>query len=124
MLLRCLWFRVYPIQEPIAILEPRQAGRGYDFDTVTVIRVYWAGFRPINIPVPVGYFTTSEGGSSHLRYWRHNLLLILRHTCMVLEMSLHWPQIVKHWRRSLALGSGTTTSPVPHIPAESVHLPH
>ena len=102
-------FRVYPIRETLDILQQRRAGRGYDFDTVIAVRLFWAGVRPINIPVPVRYFTASEGGVSHFRYWQDNLLLILRHTCMVMEMVLWWPLILRRRRRALALSSGIAT---------------
>ena len=97
-------FRVYPIPETLNILLNRRDGRGYDFDTVTVVRLFWTGIRPINVPVPVRYFGRSEGGVSHFRYWRHNLLLVLRHTCMVLEMPFHFAEIHRNRRRSVAAG--------------------
>jgi glycosyltransferase involved in cell wall biosynthesis len=105
-------FRVYPIRETLHILHGRRAGRGYDFDTVTVVRLFWAGVRPINIPVPVRYFAAADGGVSHFRYLRHNLLLIWRHTGMVLEMVLRWPAILRYRRRALALGCEWSGAPV------------
>jgi len=95
-------FRVYPIPELLAIFHGRSAGHGYDFDTVAAVRLFWAGVRPINIPVPVRYFDAAEGGISHFRYWRDNMLLVRRHTRMVLEMVVRWPAIWRHRQRVLS----------------------
>jgi hypothetical protein len=40
-----------------------------------VVRLSWAGVPAINRPVPVHYFRSEEGGVSHFRYGRDNLLL-------------------------------------------------
>lgn len=92
-------FRVYPIPETLNVLQNRRAGKGYDFDTVTVVRLFWAGIRPINVAVPVRYFGASEGGVSHFRYWRHNFLLVVRHTLLVLEMPFHLAEALRQIRR-------------------------
>jgi len=104
-------FRVYPIPETLKLLQSRRAGKGYDFDTVTVVRLFWTGIRPINVPVPVRYFSASEGGVSHFRYWRHNLLLVLRHSCLVLEMPLHLAQILRHRRPASACTTTSSSGP-------------
>lgn len=104
-------FRVYPIRETLASFHGRSAGRGYDFDTVAVVRLFWSGIRPVNILVPVRYFAASEGGVSHFRYWRDNLLLIRRHTGMVIELLVRWPAVWQHRRRTLSHESGLARNP-------------
>ena len=98
-------FRVYPIPETLAIFQKHSTGRRYDFDTVAVVRLFWMGVRPINIQVPVRYFSPAEGGVSHFRLWRDNLLLITRHTRLVIEMPFRWPAIWRHRQGARARGT-------------------
>jgi glycosyltransferase involved in cell wall biosynthesis len=88
-------FRVYPIQESLRILQSTRGARRFDFDTELAVRLFWAGVPPINLSTPVHYFKPAEGGTSHFHYLRDNLLLIQRHTLLVLEM---WPQIGRIWK--------------------------
>jgi hypothetical protein len=126
-------FRVYPLQEALQILQSRRAGRGYDFDTVMAVRLFWAGVRPINVPVPVQYLTSAQGGVSHFRYLRDNLLLVWRHTMMVLEVPLRWPGILRNRRRALAFGTkhdveadrdanSSLPTVAPHAPSDEARL--
>jgi glycosyltransferase involved in cell wall biosynthesis len=78
-------FRVYPIAKSIQILESIRGGRQFDFETQLAVRLVWAGVRPMSVPVPVKYFGRREGGVSHFRYLRDNLLLARVHTWLVLQ---------------------------------------
>jgi hypothetical protein len=69
-------FRVYPIARLIEIFERTSGMRRFDFDSEAVIRLCWRGVRPINVPTPVRYFRRDQGGVSHFKYVRDNLLLI------------------------------------------------
>jgi glycosyltransferase involved in cell wall biosynthesis len=88
-------FRVYPIRKSVRILQSTRGARRFDFDTELVVRLFWAGVPPINLPAPVRYFNPAEGGTSHFHYLRDNLLLIRRHTLLVLKML---PQIRRIWK--------------------------
>jgi glycosyltransferase involved in cell wall biosynthesis len=88
-------FRVYPIQESVRILQGIRGARRFDFDTELAVRLFWAGVPPVNLPAPVHYFRPAEGGTSHFHYLRDNLLLIRRHTLLVLEML---PQMKRIWK--------------------------
>lgn len=88
-------FRVYPIQESVRILQRIRGARRFDFDTELAVRLFWAGVPPVNLLTPVQYFKSTEGGTSHFRYLRDNLLLIRRHTLLVFEML---PQLRRIWR--------------------------
>jgi hypothetical protein len=88
-------FRVYPIQESVHILQGTRGARRFDFDTELAVRLFWAGVPPINLSTPVQYFKPAEGGTSHFHYLRDNLLLIRRHTLLVLEML---PQMRRIWQ--------------------------
>lgn len=68
-------FRVYPLSPLRAIMEASPHMRRYDFDAEAVVRLSWRGVAAINQPVPVRYFQADEGGVSHFRYGRDNLLL-------------------------------------------------
>jgi glycosyltransferase involved in cell wall biosynthesis len=68
-------FRVYPLAPLRAVMETSPHMRRYDFDAEAVVRLSWRGVPAINQPVPVRYFRCDEGGVSHFRYGRDNLLL-------------------------------------------------
>ena len=68
-------FRVYPLSPLRALMEASRHMRRYDFDAEAVVRLSWLGVPAINEPVPVRYFRADEGGVSHFRYGRDNLLL-------------------------------------------------
>jgi glycosyltransferase involved in cell wall biosynthesis len=89
-------FRVYPVAPLLDVLGPRSGGRRYDFDTEAAVRLYWAGIEAINLPTPVRYFTSAEGGVSHFHYLRDNVTLVLMHARLILEMLiLRWPAVLR-----------------------------
>lgn len=90
-------FRVYPIAPLVSIMRRQPWMRRFDFDTEAVVRLAWRGVKPINVDAPVKYLTKEEGGVSHFRYGRDNVLLTWMHTRLVLEFVLRLPLLV--WRR-------------------------
>jgi glycosyltransferase involved in cell wall biosynthesis len=80
-------FRLYPIVPALEILKNTKWARRFDFDTVLSVRLTWAGLPCINVAVPVFYPPRSEGGVTHFRYLRDNLLLVAAHARLLLE----WP---------------------------------
>jgi glycosyltransferase involved in cell wall biosynthesis len=72
-------FRVYPIDALVAVMQRHAWMRRFDFDAEAVVRLCWRGVRPINLPAPVRYFRPEEGGVSHFRYGRDNVLLTWMH---------------------------------------------
>lgn len=68
-------FRVYPIGPLLEAFANTTGMRRFDFDSEAAIRLCWQGVRPVNIATPVRYFRRAEGGTSHFRYLRDNLLL-------------------------------------------------
>jgi glycosyltransferase involved in cell wall biosynthesis len=72
-------FRVYPIGPLIAVMRRQLWMRRFDFDVEAVVRLCWRGVQPINLAAPVRYFRPEEGGVSHFRYLRDNLLLTWMH---------------------------------------------
>ena len=72
-------FRVYPIAPLAEIMRRHVWMRRFDFDTEAVVRLAWQGVTPINIAAPVKYLRPDEGGVSHFRYGRDNVLLSWMH---------------------------------------------
>jgi glycosyltransferase involved in cell wall biosynthesis len=93
-------FRVYPIADLIAVMRASAWMRRFDFDPEAAVRLSWAGVPPINIAVPVRYLSAAEGGVSHFRYLRDNLLLTWMHTRLVLEFLLRLPLLALRRFRS------------------------
>ena len=91
-------FRVYPIDDLIAVMRRQPWMRRFDFDTEAVVRLAWRGVKPINLAAPVKYLTAEEGGVSHFRYGRDNVLLTWMHIRLMLEFALRLPLLL--WRRA------------------------
>lgn len=71
--------RVYPVSPLVRTMENIRWARRYDFDAEIAVRLSWRGVRPVNIPTPVKYLTADEGGVSHFKYGRDNVLLTWMH---------------------------------------------
>ncbi len=95
-------FRVYPIAPLRAIMGSSRWMRRFDFDPEAVVRLCWAGVRPLNLEAPVRYFRADEGGVSHFKYLRDNTLLTWMHTRLFLGFLWRLPLLV--WRRCRAGG--------------------
>ena len=87
-------FRVYPIAALIEVMRRQPWMRRFDFDTEAVVRLAWRGVAPINIAAPVKYLTAAEGGVSHFRYGRDNVLLTWMHTRLMLGFVLRLPLLM------------------------------
>lgn len=90
-------FRVYPVAALIEVMERQPWMRRFDFDTEAVVRLAWRGVKPLNVDAPVKYLTAKEGGVSHFRYGRDNVLLTWMHLRLMLEFALRLPLLA--WRR-------------------------
>lgn len=84
-------FRVYPIAPLRRIMERQPWMRRFDFDAEAVVRLCWRGVHPINLAAPVKYFRPEEGGVSHFRYLRDNVLLTWMHVRLIVESVLRLP---------------------------------
>ena len=91
-------FRVYPITDLIAVMRRQPWMRRFDFDTEAVVRLAWRGVKPLNLAAPVKYLTAEEGGVSHFKYGRDNVLLTWMHLRLMLEFALRLPSLL--WRRA------------------------
>ena len=72
-------FRVYPLRATGAAMERTRADR-MDFDPEVLVRMVWAGTPVRAVPVHVRYLRPEEGGVSHFRMVRDNLLISWMHT--------------------------------------------
>ncbi|MGM9428352.1 glycosyltransferase family 2 protein [Hydrogenophaga sp. MI9] len=98
-------FRVYPIAPLAKIMRGNRFMRRFDFDPEAVVRLCWAGVRPVNIDAPVRYLSAEEGGVSHFKYLRDNTLLTWMHTRLFLGFVLRLPVLI--WRRLVRPGAST-----------------
>lgn len=87
-------FRVYPVAALIAVMHRQPWMRRFDFDTEAVVRLAWRGVAPVNMDAPVKYLRPEDGGVSHFRYGRDNVLLTWMHSRLVLEFLLRLPWLV------------------------------
>jgi len=87
-------FRVYPIEPLRRTMHGQRWMRRFDFDPEAAVRLCWLGVRPVNLPAPVNYFSAAEGGVSHFRYGRDNLLLTWMHTRLFLGFLLRLPVLL------------------------------
>ena len=55
-------FRVYPIAPLMRVMHGTRFMRRFDFDPEAVVRLCWAGVRPVNIDAPVRYFSPARRG--------------------------------------------------------------
>ncbi|WP_205750524.1 glycosyltransferase family 2 protein [Azonexus hydrophilus] len=87
-------FRVYPLQPLIRIMRGNRWMRRFDFDPEAVVRLCWAGVRPRNMDAPVRYFRAEDGGVSHFRYLRDNVLLTWMHSRLFLGFLWRLPALL------------------------------
>jgi glycosyltransferase involved in cell wall biosynthesis len=87
-------FRVYPIADLRAVMEKTCWMRRFDFDAEAAVRLCWRGLGLVNKPVAIRYFRPDEGGVSHFRYLRDNLLLAWMHSRLLLGFLARLPYLV------------------------------
>lgn len=76
-------FRVYPIERALAA---GARGNAMDFDPEIAVGIAWAGAPVLNLGTRVRYLSAAQGGVSHFRMWRDNVLISWMHTRMVLAL--------------------------------------
>ncbi len=87
-------FRVYPVEPLRQVMKKQRWMRHFDFDPEAVVRLCWRGIRPVNLPAPVRYFKKDEGGVSHFRYLRDNVLLTWMHMRLFAGFVLRLPALL------------------------------
>ncbi len=87
-------FRVYPVEDTVRLMESIRTARRFDFDTEVAVRLYWQGYRTLNVPVAVRYLTRQEGGVSYFRYLPDNVLLVKTHLRLLAGMLPRLPRLL------------------------------
>ena len=90
--------RVYPIVDALAA---NATGDAMDFDPEVAVRMVWRGTPVINVPARVRYVSAEEGGVSHFRLFRDNLLLSWLHFRLTVRLVFS-----RVFRSRLALSDG------------------
>ena len=87
-------FRLYPLKPLVRLMGRHRGMRRFDFDVEAAVRLSWLGVPALNRRVPVRYFTPAEGGVSHFRYGRDNLLLTAMHTRLFFGFLARLPRLL------------------------------
>jgi len=87
-------FRVYPMAPLEAVMRGQRWMRRFDFDVEAAVRLCWRGVRPLNRVAPVHYFAPDDGGVSHFRYGRDNVLLTWMHCRLFCGFLLRLPSLM------------------------------
>lgn len=96
-------FRVYPLESLQRALKATRWARGFDFDQEVIVRMFWSGTPTVNLAAPCRYLSREEGGVSHFKYVRDNLLLIWLQIRLLSELIFwRWPSVLR-LRRSRRL---------------------
>ncbi|MGE0790142.1 MAG: glycosyltransferase family 2 protein [Sandaracinaceae bacterium] len=75
-------FRVYPVHEALGL---RVSSDMMDFDPEIAVRLAWRGVPVINLPTKVRYVSAEDGGVSHFRLLKDNVLISLLHARLCIE---------------------------------------
>ncbi|TLU74648.1 glycosyltransferase family 2 protein [Lichenicoccus roseus] len=103
-------FRVYPLAPLRRVMRSTSWMRRYDFDAEAAVRLCWAGIRPVRLAAAVRYLAPSEGGVSHFRYGRDNVLLTWMHLRLASTgLLLHLPVLLR--LRSCCPSPGAPAAP-------------
>jgi glycosyltransferase involved in cell wall biosynthesis len=95
-------FRVYPIAALIRVMRWQPWMRRFDFDVEAAVRLSWRGVPAINIRAPVSYIRAEDGGVSHFRYGRDNVLLSWMHFRLFCGFVLRLPLLLTRRRQGSA----------------------
>jgi glycosyltransferase involved in cell wall biosynthesis len=87
-------FRVYPIEPLRKVMRFNPWMRHFDFDPEAAVRLSWRGVKVVNLLASVRYFSTDEGGVSHFRYLRDNILLTWMYARLFVGFVLRLPVLL------------------------------
>jgi glycosyltransferase involved in cell wall biosynthesis len=86
-------FRVYPLAPTLAVLDSEPVGKGMDFDTGIMVRLFWRGVPVVQIPVGVVY---PKGNTSNFHLYHDNWLVTRMHARLVIGMLGRLPTILRN----------------------------
>ena len=88
--------RVYPLEPLVQEMQRRRGMRRFDFDVEAAVRLSWRGVPAVNLAAPVRYFSAEQGGVSHFRYGRDNVLLTAMHVRLFFGFLARLPRLIAH----------------------------
>jgi len=80
-------FRAYPVSK---VCKLGSMGKRMSFDPEILVRASWAGIAVVQVPTKVRYLTEEEGGVSHFRMVRDNVLHTWLHVRLIIQAPLRW----------------------------------
>lgn len=80
-------FRVYPLP---AILTLGRLSKRMVYDPEVLVRASWAGIPIVTVTTRVRYLSAEEGGVSHFRMVRDNVINVCVHGWLMLQAPLRW----------------------------------
>lgn len=86
--------RLYPLPVLLEAFRGTRFARRFDFDTEVAVRLCWQGVPVMNVPTPVRYIATADGGVSQFRYLRDNALLTWMHARLMCGFFLRLPVLL------------------------------
>jgi hypothetical protein len=87
-------FRVYPVAPLLRTFAETRFMRGFDFESEAAVRLSWRGVPAVNVRTPVRYFRREDGGVSHFKYLRDNLLLVFMYLRLLVTLPTRLPGIL------------------------------
>ncbi len=84
-------FRVYPLTSTVKLIDEVSLGKRMDFDTEIMVRLYWRKVKVYFCPTKVDY---PEGGVSHFRAFKDNVLISWMHTRLFFGMLARAPVLI------------------------------
>ena len=81
-------FRVYPLEQTLAVIDGHRPGARMDFDADLLVALRWAGMPLHFLPTKVRY---PDQGVSHFRYVADNVRMVGLHVRLMLRMLLRSP---------------------------------
>lgn len=87
-------FRVYPLAAVRPLFEDGAGlGQRMDFDIEIMVRLFWRGVPPVELPVRVSY---PPENTSNFNLWRDNVRISWMHTRLFFTMLGHLPSVLAH----------------------------
>jgi predicted LPLAT superfamily acyltransferase len=86
-------FRLYPLKPCATLFAEEMPGRGMEFDTDIIVRLFWRGVAPIWLAVQVSY---PPDNVSNFNMLRDNWRITKMHTRLFFTMLLRLPSILVH----------------------------
>lgn len=90
-------FRVYPLDQILALCDSDTVGSRMDFDPEILVRATWNGIGLRFVPIRVIY---PKQGVSHFQYFRDNALISWMHTRLLFGMLIRAPELlIRKWHK-------------------------